>query len=145
MTESESINKFKRFCRQEFQNLANQLNLKEVIQPKRKYENPYKISFKNKDYFFQFESISYGFRLGTTFGKSSRIYSFSVNNAICLIKGRAEADRYNDTCPSGYQANLKRDLTILCENLSFFTQLDDHQKILNLLEIQKENSRLYSK
>ncbi len=145
MTESEAIDKFKRFCRQEFKDLANQLNLKEVISPKRKYENPYKISFKNRKFFIQFESISYGFRLGTTFGKSSRINSFSVNNAICLIKGRAEAGRYNDTCPSGYEANLQRDLNILYENLSFFTQLDDQQKILNLLKVQKENSKLYSK
>ena len=143
MTESEAIENFKEFCRQEFKELALRLGLKEVVSPKRKFENQYKIAFKNKAFFIQFESISYGFRLGTTFGKSSRVNSFSVNNALCLLKGRAEAEKYNDTCPSGYHANLKRDLKILNDNLSFFTQLDDEQKIAALLNIQKENRELY--
>ena len=143
MTKSEAIENFKEFCRQELKALAHQFGLKEVVSSKHKFENPYKIAFKNKEFFIQLESISYGFRSTTTFGKSSRVNSFSVQNALCLLKGRAEVEKYNDTCPSGYPANIKRDLKILNDNLSFFTQLNDNQKIAALLNVQKENLKQY--
>jgi hypothetical protein len=143
MTESQAIERFKEFCRQEFKELTHRLGLKEVVSPTHKFDNPYKIAFKNKAFFIQFESMSHGFRLATTFGKSSRLNSFSVNDALCLLKGRAEAEKYNGTCPSGYHANLKRDLKVINDNLHFFTQFDDKEKIVALLNEQKENRGLY--
>ena len=138
MQEFKYVEMFKSFCRTEFYHLSNQLQMKEAILPKKKYENPYKISFKNKDCFIDFESYSHGYRLNTSFGTASRLFSYSLFDGLWLLKGRDFAQQYVNNPLSGYHSNLKRDLKIISSHIEFFTDLKDEQKRLDLYKIQKE-------